>query len=179
MGRRKQDRLGFLTRKDKMRLNAPPQGEPWIWFTQEMLESGAYRSLSINARRALDRINVEHMRHAGLKNGRLKVTWNDFVQWGIGRRLITRALNELIAAGLLAIEQIGRRSNGIERGEPTRYRLTFLPVAEPTNSRPATDDWKKFGDDLDAARRALAPFHVDPRRPRTNRIFQRKPVHLR
>src|SRR5262245_15083661 len=137
MGRRKQDGAGFLPRRSRAKLNAPPPGEPWIWLSLEMMQSGAFRSLSINARRALDRIMIEHMSHGGQENGRLKVTWNDLVRFGIGRRFITQPLNELITAGLVAIAQPGRRSHGPDRGDPTRYRLTFLPASEPNNFRPA------------------------------------------
>jgi hypothetical protein len=154
MGRRKQDGAGFLPRKDRAKLNAPPHGEPWAWISQEMMESGAFRSLSINARRVLDRIMIEHMKHSGQENGRLKVTWNDFEKFGIGRRFIRDALNELIAAGFVAIEQPGRKVYGTHRGDPTRYRLTFLPVAESNDFRPASNEWRKFGDDINAAKSA-------------------------
>ena len=45
----------------------PPKGEPWVFQTVQMLESPAYQSLSINARRALDRLEIEHRAHAGLE----------------------------------------------------------------------------------------------------------------
>src|ERR1700730_3720089 len=40
-----------------------PLSWPRVWISYEMLESGAFRSLSIHARRALDRIMLEHMQH--------------------------------------------------------------------------------------------------------------------
>jgi hypothetical protein len=52
----------FLPKKQKSRLNAPPRrlgfdeppkGGGWIWLTRELLESKAFRSLSLNACRAL------------------------------------------------------------------------------------------------------------------------------
>jgi hypothetical protein len=53
-------------------LNAPPKTQPWAWLILEMMESGAMRSLSINALRVLHRIQIEHMAHGGLENGCLK-----------------------------------------------------------------------------------------------------------
>jgi hypothetical protein len=70
----------FLPLKLRKKLNAPPANQPWGWFSFELLESAAMRSLSVNGRRVLDRIRLEHMAHAGLENGRLKVTWDDFVK---------------------------------------------------------------------------------------------------
>ena len=155
MGRRKQDGAGFLTKKAKTRLNSPPLTQPWVWISYEMLESGAFRSLSIHARRALDRIMLEHMQHGGQDNGRLKVTWNDFVKFGTGRKFVKFAIGELVAVGLIAIEQPGRRAWGQDKGEPTQYRLTYLPVSEPNNFHPATNEWMKFETDIRAARSAI------------------------
>jgi hypothetical protein len=151
----KTNRAGFLPLKTKKRLNTPPANQPWGWFSFELLESGAMRSLSINARRVLDRIRIEHMSHAGLENGRLKVTWNDFVKFGISRRFITAAQTEVIAVGIVAIERPGRRAHGEDKGAPTEYRLTYLPVAEPGDFRPPTNEWKQFGTNVKAATNAI------------------------
>jgi hypothetical protein len=134
----------FLPLKVRKRLNAPPANQPWGWFSFELLESAAMRSLSVNGRRVLDRIRLEHMAHAGLENGRLKVTWDDFVKFGVGRRFIAGALAEVIMAGIVAITQPGRKAWGKDPGDPTQYRLTYLPVAEPGDFRPPTNEWKSF-----------------------------------
>jgi hypothetical protein len=134
----------FLPHKIRKRLNASPANQPWGWFSFELLESAAMRSLSVNGRRVLDRIRLEHMAHAGLKNGRLKVTWDDFVKFGVGRRFIAGALAEVIMAGIVAITQPGRKAWGRDPGDPTQYRLTYLPVAEPGDFRPPTNEWKSF-----------------------------------
>jgi hypothetical protein len=155
MGKRGGDGAGFLPRKARAKLNAPPMNQPWSWMSHEMLESGAMRSLSINAIRVLHRIQIEHMAHAGLENGRLKVTWNDFAAYGIGRKFITKAIGEVIAVGLVAIEHRGRRAYGEDRGDPTQYRLTYLPVAEPGDYSPATNDWKRFETNIKAAKSAI------------------------
>jgi hypothetical protein len=49
----------FLPLKIRKRLNAPPANQPWGWFSFELLESAAMRSLSVNGRRVLDRIRLE------------------------------------------------------------------------------------------------------------------------
>jgi hypothetical protein len=145
----------FLPRKQKKRLNAPPKNQPWCWETLEFLQSGAMRVMSINGRRVLDRIKIEHMNHAGLENGRLKVTWDDFVKFGITRRLIGAAITEVIALGIVAITQPGRRVSGEDHGDPTQYRLTFLPTGTPENHKPATNEWKRFDDSPKMAKEAI------------------------
>jgi hypothetical protein len=157
MARRKPDGAGFLTKRIKAKLNAPPDG-PWMPIGREMLRSGAMRALSPPRACALDRIMVEHMDHAGQENGRLKVTWQDFEKFGVHRSLIKQALVELTAVGLIAIEQPGRRPHGPDRGDPTQYRLTHLSVCEPANFRPPTNEWKRFEEDI-AAAKALSRRH--------------------
>jgi hypothetical protein len=129
----------FLPLKIRKRLNAPPANQPWGWFSFELLESAAMRSLSVNGRRVLDRIRLEHMAHAGLENGRLKVTWDDFVKFGVGRRFISGALTEVIAAGIVAITQPGRKAWGRDPGDPTQYRLTFPSQNQETSGPPQTN----------------------------------------
>lgn len=125
------------------KMNRPPEGEPWVWLTVEMLESAAFRSLSIHARRALDRVIVEHSNHGGKENGRLKTTWSDFQKFGVSRRYIGIALDELIAAGFLRNTKPGRRAHGADKGEPAQYALTWLPIIETDNLVPAPDNWRK------------------------------------
>jgi hypothetical protein len=134
----------FLPRKQKKRLNEPPANTPWIWITRELLESSAYRSLSGNACHALARIACEHMNHAGLDNGRLKVTYNDFVAYGIRRNAIKRTIGELVASGFVAIAKQGRLRYGEDSGTATEFRLTWLPVGTEADFQPATNQWKNF-----------------------------------
>lgn len=112
---------------------------PWIGHPLELLRSPAYRSLGINARRCLDRIEIEHLAHAGKENGNLIVTYDDFVAYGATRECVRAALQELEDAGLIEITQQG----GLARGErhPNKYRLTFEPDRERS---PRTDEWEKI-----------------------------------
>lgn len=154
MGKRDSDAV-FLPLKTKTRLNAPPANQPWVWSTHEMLESGAMRTLSINGRRILDRIKLEHMAHGGLENGRLKVTWLDFEKYGVSPRLIGKSILEAVAVGLLAIEQPGRRVHGKDMGASAQYRLTYLPVSDAGSFCPPTNEWKRFGCNVKAAKAAI------------------------
>jgi len=123
---------------------------------REMLRSGAMRALSVHARRALDRIMIEHMDHGGQENGRLKVTWSDFERFGVHRHYIAQALAELVSVGLIAVEDPGRAIIwGESRGNPAIYRLKWLPVCEPDNFRPATNEWRRFEEDIEAAAAAI------------------------
>jgi hypothetical protein len=110
--------------------------------------------------------STESWYHAGQENGRLKVTWQDFEKFGVHRSFIKQALGELTAVGLIAIEQPGRRPHGPDRGDPTQYRLTHLPVCEPDNFRPATNEWKRFEEDITAAKSAIkAALPKQPSKP--------------
>jgi hypothetical protein len=147
---------GCLPLKQRKRLNAPPTKQPWAWLTLEILSSAAYRSLSGNAMKILNRILVEHMNHAGLENGRLPVSYNDFVDFGLRRDAIRPALDELIATGFIRISQPGRRVHGEDQGRMAEYRLTWLPVATPVDFQAASNDWKSPG---------------QYRKPRADKIF--------
>ena len=50
----------------------PPKGEAWTWQTLELRSSDAWRAAGINARRFVDFLLLEHMRHGGKANGKLK-----------------------------------------------------------------------------------------------------------
>jgi len=132
----------FLPPKQKARLNAPPEKEPWVWLTQELLSSDAFRSLSITAYRVLFRLIIEHTKHAGLENGRLKVTYYDFECYGCRLKSIKKAIEELVAAGLIQVTTQGRRCHGQDHGSPSEYRLTWLPVGTESDFQPATNGWK-------------------------------------
>jgi hypothetical protein len=136
------------------RLNRPPLGEPWVWFTRAMLESPAYLVLSINARRILDRLCCEHMNHGGAENGRLKCTYTDFTAFGASRELIPAALRELECLGWVRYVR-GGRWGGVKA--PSVYTLTWLPV----DGVPATNDWKRHTDDT--VQTAMSELRADRR----------------
>src|SRR5262245_49156431 len=105
--------------------NKAPEDEPWFWLTRGMLESCAWRAMPLVARKAVERVMVEHMKHAGHDNGSLIVTTDDFVKYGIPRRSVPHALAVSEALGFLQITR-GRLSYGTAR-QPNRFLLTMRP----------------------------------------------------
>lgn len=103
----------------------------------DMIESGAWAALSLAARRVLDRLEIEHMRHGGADNGHLPCTYDDFARFGIRRKSVADALTELVGLGFVEITEQGRGGNAAYR-HPSRYRLTYLH----TKKAAATDEWK-------------------------------------
>lgn len=116
-----------------------------------LLESEALASLSLAARRCLDRLLIEHMLHAGKENGRLKVTYEDFARFGVRRASIAEALREIEERGLIEVVERGRGGNR-EYRKATVFRITFLPT---TDAEP-TDEWRKF--------ERVVPRDIDSRR---------------
>jgi hypothetical protein len=53
----------------------------FAWVPLDILESGAWRGLSINARRMMDRLLIENARHMGEKNGSLRVSFLQFERY--------------------------------------------------------------------------------------------------
>jgi hypothetical protein len=118
--------------------NHPPQNQPWVWFTREMLESDAWHSAPINTRRVVERVILEHMAHAGTMNGELVVTFADFEKFGIRLGSIAGAIKDAVGRGLIIITQKGRASRGEDRW-PSRYALAWLPMR---NGAAAPNRWK-------------------------------------
>jgi hypothetical protein len=102
-----------------------------------MMEAPAYQVLSRAAHQALSRIEIEHMNHGGFDNGKLPVTYEQFIEYGLHRRSIAPALRELEAVGLVEVTERGMSGNG-EWHKPNLFRLTYLNVgrADPT------DEWR-------------------------------------
>jgi hypothetical protein len=99
----------------------PPKG--FVMLPRELLESTAWRSLSINARRLLDYLMIEHMGHAGKRNGFLLAPWRQLVAFGIGDHFVDGAVTEAERVGLVDC----RRGTG---KRPSVYALTWLPLSD-------------------------------------------------
>jgi hypothetical protein len=122
-----------------------------------MLESPAYRALSLSARRVLDRIEVELAHHGGRDNGGLPVTYDDFEHYGIDRHLIAPAIREAVALKFLEITKPGRAGNAEHRA-PNLFRLTY----RHTKREEPSHDWRRVATAEQAAklaREARAPVH--------------------
>jgi hypothetical protein len=110
----------------------------------DMLESPAYRVLTLAARRLLDRIEIELAHHGGLENGNLPVTYDQLKAYGIPRRYISPAIYELAILGFIEAKR-GRGGNA-EFRQPNRFRLTYRPVQRVRGGDVTgpTDDWRRF-----------------------------------
>lgn len=103
-----------------------------------MLESPAYRALSLSAHRVIARLEVELGHHGGNDNGKLPVTFDHFHEYGIHRHSIAPGIREAVALGFVEITEMGRSGNG-EWRRPNLFRLTYRPTAK----LPATDEWRR------------------------------------
>jgi hypothetical protein len=129
-----------------------------------MLESPAYRALSLSAHRVISRIEVELGHHGGTDNGKLPVTYDDFQKYGIHRHAIASAIRECVALGFLEITEPGRAGNAEFRA-PNLFRLTYAYASgtEPTH------DWQR----IETEEQALVLSHAARQpiaRSRKNRI---------
>lgn len=158
----------FANRKFR-EANRPPAGEPFVWLTQRMVESPAYRAMSGGAQMILGRIMVEHMAHGGTRNGALVVTYADFVHFGVRRSSILPFLVEAAALGFIERTQKGARAWGEFEGAPAQYRLTWLPTHD---GQPATNSWDKYRD-LSAAWAAVRQTRHDVENKRAREKLSR------
>jgi hypothetical protein len=118
--------------------NKPHKIEPpYVQHRRAMMESAAWRSLGLSARRILDGLEIEHMKKSGKHNGRLICPYKDFVNYGIRRKSIAPAIRQLCRCGLLEITQPGRWAHGGKNF--ATYRLTYLP----TTTAAPTDEWRE------------------------------------
>ena len=131
----------------------------WVAHTKGMRESSAWRCLPDTARRVLDRLELEHMRHGGARNGDLICTYSDFVRSGIRRASISLAIRQTVALGFVEVMDSGGRSISGFRA-PSRYRLTYLNGVG--RSSIPTDDWKRISSD-DVAQAALVKAKEEKR----------------
>jgi hypothetical protein len=108
----------------------------------EMLESPAYRALSLSAHRVISRIEIELARHGGNDNGKLPVTKQDFIDYGISGRLVAPAIREAEALGFIRVTERGRGGNA-EHRQPNLFLLTFAH-ARDSRANPPSHDWRKI-----------------------------------
>jgi hypothetical protein len=104
-----------------------------------MIESCAFRVLSLSARRILNRLEIEHASHGGRENGRLATTYDDFEEYGMHRHAVSPAIREAVSLGFVRVTEVGRAGNA-EFRKPNRFRLTYLK----TNDANETDEWRSI-----------------------------------
>jgi hypothetical protein len=114
----------------------------------EMLESPAYQVLSRSAHRVISRIEIELAHHGGNDNGRLPVTYKDFIEYGVDRAAVAPAIREAEALGFIRVTERGRGGNS-EYRHPNLFFLTFAFGRTNGGDRP-THDWRKIKTIADA-----------------------------
>jgi len=106
----------------------------------EMLESPAYRALSLSGHLVISRIEIELAHHGGNDNGRLPVTTDDFVAYGMHRTSVAPAVREAEALGFIRVTERGRGGNAEHRA-PNLFFLTF-GHSRDSRKYPPTHDWR-------------------------------------
>jgi hypothetical protein len=129
-----------------------------------MLESPAYRVLSLSAHRLLSRLEIEMAHHGGTENGRLPCTFDDFVRYGLHRHAISPAIRETVALGFIEVTEEGCAGNA-EHRSPNMFRLTF----RNTDKDKPTNEWRRVSTLEEAERLAAAA-----RKNRTKRSWRPK-----
>jgi hypothetical protein len=114
----------------------------WSSRLIEMLESPAYRALSVSAHRVIDRIAIELAHHGGNDSQRLPVTTEDFVAYGMHRDSVAPAIREATALGFIRITERGHGGNA-EHGSPNLFALTF-DSGRDGHRTPPTHDWRSI-----------------------------------
>lgn len=115
----------------------PPDDEgSWHGITSELMGCEAFRSLSINAFKALFTILCEHVDHGLSENGNLHVSHKAFITYGVSSDSVADAIEELTFKGLIRVLK-GR--GGFGTAHPNIFRLTFTG---DHNGAPATNEWK-------------------------------------
>lgn len=100
-----------------------------------LLESPAYQGLSMAAIRVLTFLQIEHLTHGGVENGRLLAPHRQLVSKGIGKADVKPAIDMLEAFGLIARTSAGGRLGG--RPNAARYGLCWLPFHDEPEAREA------------------------------------------
>jgi hypothetical protein len=75
------------------------------------------------------------MSHNGQENGRLKIPYSQFVEWGISRRSIPAAIKYAVEAGFLDVPKRGYHL----KDTMNEYRLTYFATRERV--RGTVDEW--------------------------------------
>lgn len=95
--------------------------EPFVMLPRNLLHSAAWRGLGLQARRLVDFLMLEHLRHGGQRNGHLVAPHRQLVEFGIYPAAVASAIKEASDAGLVDVVRGEGRS-------ASRYTLTWLPL---------------------------------------------------
>jgi hypothetical protein len=153
----------------KRNRNKPPSDEAWSWRTLAMVESPAWRALPSGARTVIERIEIEHMKHAGTQNGKLPVTYGDFEAHGADRSAIRLYISIAVTLGFIDVTEEGHCGAGDTR-RAARYALTWI---DRHDGAPRSNRWRKFetlADAKKAIEQAKDSFRAQGGRPRSRRL---------
>lgn len=109
----------------------------WIPVRLSLMLSPAWQHRPKPVARLLERIQIEHLRHGGKENGRLCVSFDQLVDYGLSRRVVHEAIKAACDLGLLGLVQHDQIVGNIR--PPNEYRLTYVPARE---KRAPTDEWR-------------------------------------
>ena len=145
----------------------------------KMLESPAYRALSLSAHRIMSRIEIELARHGGKDNGRLPVTKRDFIAYGMQHVAVANGIREAEALGFIQVTERGRGGNS-EHHSPNLFRLTFVQCTPIQARRPTNGARSRQSRRLSQSLRPLAlpkaeAVAMGKRAARKNKTRSRKP----
>ena len=151
----------------------------FAWRLIEMLESPAYRVLTLSAHRVMARLEIEMAHHGGKpeENGRLPCTFEHFVEFGVERHAIAPAIRELVALGFVEITRKGCAGNAGFR-QPALYRLTYRHCG---SHKETTDEWRRIKTMEEAeaiAKRARAP-QSERRQKNKSPVRETPPIPVR
>jgi DNA-binding transcriptional MocR family regulator len=142
----------------------------WSARLIEMLECPAYRALSQSAHRVISRIEIELAHHGGNDNGRLPVTFEDFIAYGVHHNAVAPAIREAEALGFIRVTERGRGGNA-EHRQPNKFFLTFAHSRESRQS-PPTHDWRRIKSLEDAIE--IAQAARDGKNPRAVQFAEQR-----
>jgi len=130
--------------------------EQFIKLPREVLESEAFGSLGVNGFRVLRFLMIEQLRCGGRENGNLKAPHRQLVAFGIAPRLVTAAICEVEASGLVVCHRNGLRV-------ATTYELTWLRLHDGIQ---AGNEWRRYSaKNLPTESEAGLPTDVKADRP--------------
>jgi hypothetical protein len=114
----------------------------WSGRLIEKFESPAYRVLSRTAHMVISRIEIELGHHGGNDNGKLPVTTDDFVEYGMHRTSVAPGIREAEALGFIKVTERGRGGNR-EYRTPSLFFLTFAHGRD-SKAIPRSHDWRRI-----------------------------------
>jgi hypothetical protein len=144
------------------------KGEAFVKLPRELLESAAWQSLSLNSRRLIDYLMIEHMRHGGRKNGELLAPRRDLEQAGIPVNLITGAIGDAERVGIIECRRgTGRR--------PSLYTVTWPLLSDGTEPSRRWRHCDAEAAEIVAARKLAKARDQSAKRARANALKTKDP----